>query len=517
LPVATDPRRETVVDQPEIIGGIIIVVVAAVTLLARWTKIADPILLAIAGAVLGLLPGLPAVRVSPELLLLGVLPPLLFWHAFIVTPRELRANAAAIYLLSIGLVVATVGGVAAVAHTLTGIPWAVAFALGAIVSPTDPVAFLTVARRLGVSPRLIGLLDGENLANDATAIVLYLVAIEAAVSGDFSAWSTIEKFASSSSIGLLIGAAVGATASFINSKVDDPARAPVIALCAAYLAFLPAEALHVSAILAAGAAGLVMGSRSPVVDRPATRLSGYAFWETFVFLLTSVLFILIGLQLPVVLEGLVARPLAELATAAAAVVTAVVAIRLFWVLGITLAIPPLGRRLRIDGRPRPWREALVVGWSGMRGAVSLTVTLALPESFPERDIVLLLAYIVIAATLVGQGLTIPFLIRRLDIERDHVSQPETELGRRSLREAALRRIDELRLAKDVDDHSLDRARDRYTSPAHKLDSRLESELLAAEREILIRLRKSGAIGNDVLRELERELDMRSQLVSQTLR
>lgn len=463
---------------------------------------------------------MPTVAVSPDLLLLGVLPPLLFWHGFIVTPREIRANAPAIGLLAVVLVVLTVAMVALASRITADISWAAAIALGAMVGPTDPVAFLTVARRLGVSPRLVGLLDGENLLNDFTAITVYVVAVEAATTGAFSAPGAGLLFVLSALAGIMIGLAVGALGSAINSRVDDPSTAPIIALAAAYLAFLPAEALHVSAILAAGAAGRVMGWRSPIVDRPHTRLSGYAFWNTGSFLLTAVLFMLVGLQLPVILDALADRPVGTLLAVGLAAVAAVVLTRIAWLFLIASAVPTVGRSMRLD-QQRPWAEAAVVGWSGMRGALSVALALALPSGFPDRDLVVFLTFTVVIVTLVGQGLTLPALIRRLPLERDSTSVSESQLVRRAAARAALDQLERLARRNTFEPDAITEARTFYHerlrahegTRTHPSTQELTGQLIDAERRAATTLRKDSLIGDDVLREYERELDMRAVLVT----
>jgi CPA1 family monovalent cation:H+ antiporter len=498
----------------EWLASLVIAVVALVTLLSRRFKIAEPILLMVAGVGLALLPGLPAIQVDPDLLLLVVLPPMLFWHAFIVTPREIKANAAAISLTSVVLVAITAFAVAAVLHCIAGLPWAIAMVFGAIVAPTDPVAFLTVARQLNVSPRLVGLLDGENLINDFTALVLYLTAIDAVLHGSFSTFSAVGNFMFTAAGGVMIGYAVGRLVSWINTRVADPLVAPIITLAGAYLAFLPAEALHVSAILAAGVAGRVVGSRSALVDRPQTRLGGYGFWNTWIFLLSAVLFVLVGLQLPQVLEKISTLP--GIAYACAGAIAAVMVTRVLFFMGIGLGIPHIARRMRMDGARWPWADNLVAGWSGMRGGLSLVMVLALPEDFPFRDIALIVTFSVILVTLVVQGISMPWLIKNLPVERDTFTEQEIAQAHRTATGAALSKLEEIGALQPIDaDHSA------YLQQAYRIRSeqfavtetvsRIEGQLIDAERKAIIELRHQGTISDEVLREVEQALDMRDVL------
>ncbi|WP_436946149.1 cation:proton antiporter [Streptomyces sp. SudanB25_2051] len=397
-------------------------------------------------------------------------------------------------------------------------PWGVAVALGAIVAPTDPVAFLTVARRLNVSPRLVGLLDGENLLNDFTALVVYTTAVQATLDGTFSPAHSLGELVWTAAVGVALGYAVGRTVSFVNARVDDPITAPIIVLCGCYLAFLPAEALHVSAILAAGVAGRVIGARPPVVDLPRTRLTGYGFWNTWIFLLTAVLFMLIGLQLSVVVDALPDTP-AKVTAYCLACAATVIVLRMLFILTMGLTVPPIARRMRLDGA-RPWAESLVAGWAGMRGVICLVMALALPADFPYRPIVLVCTFAVILITLVGQGLTLPWLIHHTPVERDTLSAREQEELRERTQRAAEARLGELEASGRVSPATAAalRTAHRATAPPDPGDealARLRLDLIAAERQEAIRLRREGRYGDEVLREHERCLDLRATLITES--
>lgn len=490
-------------------AALIVFVVTAVTLLARQVRIADPILLVVAGIGLAFIPGLPAVAVEPKALLFTVLPPMLFWHAFIVTPREVRANATAVGLLALPLVGLTVVAVAALLHWAADVPWAVAVVAGAILGPTDPIAFLTVARRLGVSPRLVGLLDGENLLNDFTALVIYGLALQVVVSGELSVVDAPLTLLKTAVGGVGVGLIVGNVISTVNGRVSHPLVAPIVTLSGAYLAFLPAEALHVSAILAAGVAGRLAGAKSAVADEPQTRLVGYGFWNTLIFLLTAILFVLVGLHLPLALDSINAD--AQLLKICGLVALAVMATRLVFVLAMPVALPKVARQMSNAGRRWPWAESLVAGWSGMRGALSLIMVLTLPEGFPHRDLLIVVTFAVLLMTLLIQGLSLPLAIRWLPVERDTLTHQETALVRQVAHDAASERLQQLEASGQIDKTDAGRLRSMYQwrhSSAGKQTKAIELALIRTEREAILRLRRQGEISDEVMRELEAELDMR---------
>lgn len=302
----------------------LMVAVAGLSIVARSVRVPYPILLVLGGLVLGFLPGLPEVELPPELVLVLFLPPLLYHAAFFSSPKELRADLRAISLLALGLVPATMIAVALTVHALVGgLPWAAAFTLGAIVSPTDPLAATTIARSMGVPRRLVILLEGESLVNDATALVAYRIAIGAAVGGSFVAWEAGLKFVASAAGGVAVGLVAGWLVSEIRRRLDDPPVEIVVSLVTGFAAYLPAEQLGVSGVLAAVSAGIYVGWRAPEVASAATRLLGFSFWEILVYLLNAVLFILVGLQLQPILDELSGRSTASL-VGRALVISAVV-------------------------------------------------------------------------------------------------------------------------------------------------------------------------------------------------
>jgi len=509
----------------------LLVAVAGLATAARLANIPYPIVLVLGGLVLGFVPGLPDTALAPDLVLVIFLPPLLYSAAFFANLHELRADASSISLLAVGLVLATMCAVAVVAHAVVeGMPWEAAFALGAIVAPTDPVAATTVSRRLAVPRRVVSVIEGESLVNDGTALVAYRVAVAAAgVGGTFSLWSAGLEFLLGAIGGVLVGLAVGWIVSEIRRLLDDIPVEITMSLLSGYAGYLPAEALGVSGVLAAVTVGIVVGWRAPLISTASMRLQGYAVWETLVFLLNALLFVLIGLQLPLILDALSGESPATLLRAAAAVSAAVILTRIAWTNTMPYVVRALDRRARQHERRAGWRTRMIIAWSGMRGAVSLAAALALPPDFPQRDIVLFLTFAVIFTTLVLQGLTLPALIRRLGVHDDGAEEREELAGRRAATETALATIDELAGEEWTRDETAERMRAMYDYRRSRLAARAgETEdgdgyehrsrkyqkmvrrVLDAQRAELVRLRNSGVISNDVMHRLERELDLEDE-------
>ena len=516
----------------------LLVAVAVLASAARAVNIPYPIVLVIGGLVMGFIPGLPDIELEPELVLVLFLPPLLYSAAFFANLRELKQDLRAISLLAIGLVLATMCVVAVVAHALIdGLPWAAAFALGAIVAPTDPVAATTVARRLAVPRRIVSVIEGESLINDGTALVAYRVAVAAAVGAGFSLVDAGLEFLGSAAGGVAIGLAVGWVIAWIRARIDDVLVEVTISLLSGYAAYLPAEALHTSGVLAAVTCGIYLGWQAPRISTARMRLQGYAVWDTLVFLLNALLFVLIGLQLPVVLDGLSDFDPVTLVGYAVAVSAAVILTRLIWQHTTVWVIRALDRRPQQISRRSNWRQRTIIGWAGMRGAVSLAAALALPADFPQRDLILFLTFSVILATLVLQGLTLPMLIRRLDIHDDGEEQREELVGRRAATDAALAAIDSLGDLDWTREDTAERMRRAYEYRRRRLAARdddgedgdgdgdgdgedyerrslkyqkMVRQVLDAQRAEIVRLRNEGSISNEVMHRLEREIDLEDE-------
>jgi monovalent cation/hydrogen antiporter len=488
--------------------------VAGLTALAPTLRVPYPILLVLGGLALGFIAGVPELTLPPELVLVGILPPLLYAAAFFTGLRELRANLRQISLLAVGLVVATMVAVAAVAHAATDLSWPACFVLGAIVSPTDPIAATAIARRLGVPRQIVSVVEGESLVNDATALVLYASAVAAVVSGSFSIWSAGFDFAVSVVGGLAVGLAVGWIVALVRIRLDNIPSEILIALLCGYLAYIPAQAIGVSGVLAAVTIGVYLGWRAPELSTPAMRIQARAVFETLVFVVNALLFTLIGLQLSPILDALDNQSAWSLILDAVLVAAAVILVRLGWVFAVG---------------PREYPAA--IGWMGMRGAVTLAAALALPmetdagAAFPGRELITFLAFAVILATLLGQGLTLPALIKRLQLEDDGLERKEDTKARIHAAEAALERLEELLDEDWVRPETADRLRGLYTFRRERFQARydgeddagieqqsqayqrLRRELLEAERAAVVGLRRDGRISDDVMRRVERDLDL----------
>ena len=453
--------------------GLLIAVVAVATVADRL-RIAYPILLVIAGLVVAILPLAHRVTLQPDLILLVFLPPLIYDASLDTSARELRTHWRPILLLAVGLVLATMSLVAVVFHLL--VPqstWGEAFALGAIVSPPDSVAATQIAGKLGLPRRLVTILGGEGLMNDATALTAYQVAV-ASVATTLTVADVAARFLFAVVVGVAIGVAVGWVGTRMLRLVETPVIENTVLLILPFAAYLPADKLDASGVLAVVATGLYFNRYGSRALTAGARLQQRQIWELIVFLLTGLSFLLVGLELRPVLEALTARSSGSLVVESLAVVGAVVVLRMAWMFGATAL--PGGRHLfsTNQGTPSTWRETTVVGWAGMRGAISLAAALALPTSFAERDLVLFLTFAVIVATLVGQGLTLPPLIRRLGLvtrgEQDLVLATE---ARRRLVVLALIRIDDLAAAGGTPPEVRDRVRTGYEALLAQVDRRLD--------------------------------------------
>ncbi len=389
-----------------------LIVIAVLFEIARRLGLPYPALFVLGGLALGFIPGIPHITLEPDLVLLVFLPPLLFAAAFETPLRDLRANLWPITRLSIGLVILTTVAVAVVAQALVpGLGWAAAFALGAIVAPTDALAATTVFRRLGVPRIVLTLVEGEALFNDASALILYGAAVAAVATGTFVLADALGNFVIASIGGVAIGYVVGRVMAEIVRWLDDPPVEVVVSLLIPFAAFLPAQGLHVSGVLAVVTAGLVIGRRLGTMLSPSSRLLWLTSWKMVGFVLNGFLFVLLGLSLPEVLRAPAAITTLEFLGLAALVCGAVIATRFAWVF-LSGFLPNSPRRRIAERDPRlAWRLTFLVGWSGLRGAVSLAAALALPLDFPARNVILLLTFAVILVTLVGQGLTLPLVVR----------------------------------------------------------------------------------------------------------
>ena len=505
----------------------LLLALGAFLVIAATRHLPVSLLLVCGGLLLGFVPGLPQVELPPDLILVAILPPLLYSSAFFTGLRDLRSNLRPVSLLAFGVVAATTCGVAVVAHAaVSGLSWGSAFALGAIVSPTDALAATEVLGRLRLPRRIVAILEGESLFNDGSALVLYKTAVVAAVSGAFSFWNASWHLVLSVVGGIAVGLAVGYCVRQVRKRVDDTPTEVAIALLSGYLAYLPAVALGVSGVLAAVTIGVYMGWYTPELTNTQTRLSGDAFWEILVFIVNALLFALIGLQLHTIAARLPIT--ASLIGQAAMVVVAVVAVRFICVPVITYVPRFLFRRVRERDPYPPWQYPLIVSWAGIRGAVSLAAALALPIDVPGRDEIVFIAFVVILFSLIGPVLTLPALVRVSGIEDDGRADREDAKARIKAAEAALARLEELAEEDWVHPETAARLRGQYRFRANRFQARytgededgveeqsaryqrLRRELLEAERNAVVGLRNEGVITEDVMQRVQRDIDLEVQ-------
>jgi CPA1 family monovalent cation:H+ antiporter len=517
----------------QIVIAALFVSAALLNAVANWLNVPYPIPLVLGGLVLGLLPGIPDIQLDPDLVLLVFLPPLLYSSAFFADLRALREDARVISLSAVGLVLATAAVVAVIAHEVIGLPWAMSFALGAIVSPTDPAAATAIMRRVGAPRRMVNILEGESLFNDATALVTYKVAVAAAVGETVSAGHAGLQFLIDAGGGIAIGFAVGWVIATVRKRVTDLNTELTISLFSAYGAFVPADLLGLSGVLAAVVCGVYLGFRAPEIASPESRMQAYAMWSILTFLLNAALFILIGLQLPAIVDGLSGLTAGQVIGYAAAVCGAVIGVRFAWNFIVTFLIRAIDRRPSQVARRASWRTRVIGSWSGMRGAVSLAAALALPltthagDPLPGRELIQFITFALILVTVLLQGLTLPWLIRRLGVIEDGTEEENEEVrARLVIARAALERIDELEQEDWTRDGTIERARRlyefrqrRFKIRAGKIEDedgleegsqayqRMMHEIYGAQRQALVGLRNDREISTEVMRRVEHELDL----------
>ena len=509
---------------------LLLIAVLALAAFARKLVIPYPILLVIGGLVLGFVPGVPTLRLDPDVVFLVFLPPILWSAAYFTSWRDFRSNLRPITLLAVGLVLATTAAVAIVAHIwLPGLGWAGAIALGAIVSPPDAVSATAVGKRLGLPRRAVTILEGESLVNDATALILYRAAVMAAISGTFIWSDTVLNFFVAAGGGVVVGLLVGVVARWALKLMKDSFSEIAVTLLSPYIAWVLAEQAHASGVLACVAGGLYLRQHFSAAVAPTTRIQARAVWDFLVFVLNGVIFILIGLQLGALREAIPSEMFVPLMLSGALVSVTAIVVRLIWVpLGawIPRALSP---SLRARDPMPAWPSLFIIGWTGMRGIVSLAAALALPLTtaagapFPFRAEIILITFAVIFSTLVLQGLSLPPLIRVLSLREDQSLEHEEMQAREHAATAALVRLDEVANEGWPIPEHLDQMRVHYgdrvqryakdgtapecTAEAIEIFQRLRHETLTAERLAVIRLRNDGVISDDVLHRLEHEMDV----------
>lgn len=495
------------------------VVVVASRSIGRRTGVPVPVLLVVAGAAASFVPGVPTIRLQPSTVFFGFLPPLIYHAGVVTSPRELRANAAPIGLNALGLVLATTLAVAGAVWALApGLGFLPAFVLGAVVAPTDPVASVSVLGRAQGPPRVTVILEGESLVNDGVALSLFSLGL-AALASPVSWGGGLLAFARIAGGGVAFGALVGSAASLVRRPLRDPASRIVVSLLIPFAAYLPAQALGCSGVLSTLVTGLVLGERSTAGLGPSGRIRVVEFWRVLVFLLESALFLLLGLQLRSLVTGVSGQPPATVAAVAGAAVAVAVAVRLVWQLVLRTTRWSAGGALSRA-------ERLAIGWSGVRGAISLAAALSIPvevggRPFPDRDLLIFATFCVIAVTLVGQATSLGWLLRRLGLAGSDAEARQYALAERRCVEAALRQLDAMAAHEEVTDEVADLLRQSYEQRLERVRAEMEDDaapagpslravrrrLLAAQRDVLHRLHRHGEISYAVLRQVQRELDL----------
>ncbi|MDQ2630070.1 MAG: Na+/H+ antiporter [Actinomycetota bacterium] len=507
------------------IESILILVLAAALLVrvADFGKIPAPIVLVLGGLAIAFVPGLPDVELEPDTIFLLFLPPLVYAAGWRTSPLELRAIVRPLGLLAVALVFLTAAVVAVVAHALVPeLSWAEAAILGAVLAPTDAPAATAIFRRLGAPERVRLLVEGESMINDGTALVLYRIAVGVATGGAFSLGGAAAEFVVIAAGGIVVGLAVGFLSDIVIRRQSESDLAIMLSVLTAYGAYIGAEELHVSGILAAVVAGLYAGYRSPHSLDADVRLNAVAFWNVFVFGLEITLFVLLGLQLPEIVDTLEQSSdgVSELLLPVAAITVASIAVRLAFVFA-----------MRGDAGDTAG-ERFAVGWSGMRGAVSLAAALAVPLSVDGRPQIIFLTFALILITIVGQGLSLPFIVRALKLERPRRWSDEEAVARMEAAQSALDRLDEMESEERASEKQLQRLRDLYRArfrmcqavlggedpEAAAREQRiadygsLRRELIGIEREELLTLRGAGRLRHETLRQIERDLDLEEALI-----
>jgi CPA1 family monovalent cation:H+ antiporter len=508
---------------------ICLVAVALLAVVSRKIEVPYPILLTVAGGLLALVPGLPAIHLEPKLVFDLFLPPLLYPAAVYTSWRDFRANLRSILPLAIFLVLLTMTATAYLFHALTGLPLAVGFVFGALISPPDAVAALAVTKDLKVPRKIIVILEGESLVNDATSFISFRFAVAAVLTGTFSLGQASAQFLLVAVGGIAVGLAVGWLATQVQKRMDDPPVQTMFSLLTPYLAYFSGEKLHVSGILAVVIAGIYYGWRAPRVLSGAMRLQAVPVWQMVVFILNGILFMLIGLQLPQVIHALPPGSTMSVAKLGLLVLLALVLVRFLW-LFVATYLPRLFSKTFRRKNPAPWQQTALIAWTGMRGADSLAGALAIPflladgTPFPGRDLILLLTFCVIFGTLIMQGLTLKPLVRWLIIVDDHVTEKEERLARLRANEAALARIEDMGSSGQARAESVERLRSEYADRIRQLSKdasheeslrrlyskdfeQLAREALETERETVIGLRNQDTINDEVLRRIQHDIDL----------
>jgi monovalent cation/hydrogen antiporter len=511
---------------------ILLAVLAGTAWLAKRVNIAPAILLMLAGIVLAFVPGMPAVELQPELVLLMVLPPLIYSASVAMSWREFKYNLRPIVLLAVGCVIFTASMVATATHYLIGLPWNVGFLLGAIVAPPDAVAPIAIARRLGIPRRILVVLEGEGLANDATALILYRFAVIAITTGSFSLSKASGTFLAIVACEVAFGIGVGWLSLRARHYARDPQVEITLSLITPYVAYWVPEHLGGSGVIATVACGLYVSWNGPLWISAATRLQGIFFWNLLIHLIEGLLFLLTGFQMRALYEKSKAFPLDDILMAIGLVAIVVIVARFAWTYPATYLPRVLSKSLRQRDPSPPWQWTFIMSFAGIRGAVSLAAALALPlalangDAFPHRDLVQFAAFGVIFVTLVGIGFSLPVVVRWLGVadagRHELVAERQSEIAaRRAALDEALRSLDAmiekrelsdevvslLRARHDIRSNQLPESLDPETHDVSAAGTGLTRELIAAERKFIHAMLRDGKITDETRRRIERDLDL----------
>jgi CPA1 family monovalent cation:H+ antiporter len=517
---------------------ILLAVLAGVALLARRIHMAPAILLLLAGIALAFVPGMPRVELPPQLVLLVFLPPLIYSASVAMSWREFKANLRPIILLSVGCVIFTASAVATATHYLIGLPWSIGFLLGAIVAPPDVVAPLAIARKLGMPHRILVVLEGEGLANDATALILYRFAVVAISTGMFSLPKATGTFAAIVAGEMLFGVTVGWLALRARYHARNPQVEITLSLITPYLAYWVPEHLGGSGVIATVACGLYISWNGPLLISSATRLQGIFFWDLVIYLVEGLLFLLTGFQMRLLYEKSKAFPLQDILFTTALVAVIIILARFAWVYPATYLPRLINPWLRKRDPAPSWRAVFVVAFTGVRGAVSLAAALALPfalpngEAFPYRDMILFVAFGVIFITLVGLGISLPLVVKWLGVAEDgraeHIAEHEAEIAaRREALDAALKSLDAITDDRELSEEVVKLLRSRHEIRSSQLPDSLDPgshdvtaagtaltrELISTERKFIHLLLRDGRITDETRRRIERDLDLEEASLS----
>jgi len=518
----------------EIVFLLLLLFIVVFGALAQKLKVPYPIVLVIAGLLLSFVPGIPKITLNPDVVFFVILPPLLYSGAWLTSWREFSHNLVSICLLAFGLVTFTVLGVArTVPHIVPGFDWRVGLVLGAVVAPTDTIAATSIARRIGLPKRIVDILEGESLLNDASALLALEFGIAILAGGhELTLGFGLQRLTYLTAAGIAVGLGIGEIVHLIEHKIDDAPIEVALSILTPYVSYLAAQTINASGVLAVVACGLYLSRKSSHFFSPTVRLQAWAVWDSFTFILNGLVFVLIGLQLPYVVEAIRDHNLYTLLGYGLSFSGFLILLRLIWLFPGAYVANMIRRRVLGQNEPMPGlRQIFVVGWTGMRGVISLAAAIALPrmiggKEFAQRDMIIFLAFSVILVTLVLQGLTLPPLIRKLGLAGVPMPDREEEEARRVILQAALSSLKDSRdksqsafaeVYDDLEQHYLRRLatlekeqKAEEASPGIALQKyfvELSHDLLRVERQTAVRLRNERRISDEFLRQIERELDL----------